>query len=110
MNTKINGVETRPVAVTGSQPVTRARDATTGDDSAASAAGGADVSITSGARQLADLEKAIAALPVVDDARVAATALALEQGRYEVDPQRIADRLIRLDQELSTAGSGDSGK
>jgi hypothetical protein len=81
MNTKINGVETRPVAVSSGQPVSRPREVAGGDDSSSAAAGGADVSITDGARQLANLEKAIAALPVVDDARVAATSLALEQGR-----------------------------
>jgi len=107
MNTKIDGVETRPVAVTGGQPVARVRDVATGDEAAASPAGGADVSITEGARQLATLEKAIAALPIVDDARVAATSLALEQGRYQADPQRIADRLIRMDYEMSSAGGAE---
>lgn len=108
MNTKINGVETRPVAVSGGQPVARVRDVATGEDAAATAAGAAEVSITDSARQLATLEKAIAALPIVDDARVAATSLALEQGRYQADPQRIADRLIRMDYELSSAD--DAGK
>jgi negative regulator of flagellin synthesis FlgM len=107
MNTKINGVETRPVAVAGGQPVARVRDVATGDEAAAAPAGGADVSITEGARQLATLEKAIAALPIVDDARVAATSLALEQGRYQADPQRIADRLIRMDYEMSSAGGAE---
>lgn len=107
MNTKINGVETRPVAVSGSQPVSRPRDVAGGEDSQAASAGATDVSITDGARQLATLEKAIAALPVVDDARVAATSLALEQGRYQPDPERIADRLIRMDAELSSAGGAE---
>jgi negative regulator of flagellin synthesis FlgM len=107
MNTKINGVETRPVAVTGSQPASRPRDVAVGEDSQATGTGAAGVSITDGARQLATLEKAIAALPVVDEARVAATSLALEQGRYQADPQRIADRLIRMDAELSSAGGAE---
>lgn len=104
MNTKINGVETRPVGVGGSQPVTRVRDVATGEESAAAATGGTDVSVSDGARQLASLEKAIAALPVVDDARVAATSLAIEQGRYQVDSKKIADKLIRMDYEVSQAG------
>jgi negative regulator of flagellin synthesis FlgM len=108
MNTKINGVETRPVAVAGGQPVSRAREVAGNDDSSSSAgAGAADVSITDGARQLATLEKAIAGLPIVDDARVAATSLALEQGRYQADPRKIADRLIRMESELSSAGGGE---
>ncbi|MCU0759113.1 MAG: flagellar biosynthesis anti-sigma factor FlgM [Steroidobacteraceae bacterium] len=106
MNTKINGVDSRPVAVTGGQPVTRPRDVASGEESAGAAVGGADVSITEGARQLATLEKAIAALPIVDEARVAAASLAIEQGRYQVDGQKVADKLIRMDYDLSRAGDG----
>ena len=105
MNTKINGVDSRPIGVTGGQPVARTRDVASGDEPAGNAVGGADVSITDGARQLASLEKAIAALPVVDEARVAATSLAIEQGRYQVDSQKVADKLIRMDYDLSRAGS-----
>ncbi len=107
MNTKINGVDTRPVGVSGGQPVTRVRDVATGEEAAGAAAGGSDVSVSDGARQLANLEKAIAALPVVDDARVAATSLAIEQGRYQVDSQKVADKLIRMDYELSKAGGSE---
>lgn len=104
MNTKISGMEPRPIGIAGSAPVSRARDAASGDDATASA-GSADVSITQGARQLATLEKRIASLPEVDEARVAATSQALEQGRYQVDPQRIASRLIRMDAELFAAAN-----
>lgn len=107
MDTKINGVEPRAIGVAGSQPVSRLRETASGADSGAAGLAGADVSITDGARQLATLEKAIAALPVVDEARVSATALALEQGRYHADPLRIADRLIRSGAEMSDAGGGE---
>ena len=38
--------------------------------------------------------------PVTNDARVAAIRLAIEEGRYEVVPERIADKLLRMEQEL----------
>jgi negative regulator of flagellin synthesis FlgM len=107
MNTKINGVETRPVSVNGGQPVSRVRDVASGEEAAGAVPGGSDVSVSDGARQLANLEKAIAALPVVDDAKVAATSLALEQGRYQVDSQKVADKLIRMDYEFAQAGGGE---
>lgn len=107
MNTKINGVDARPVGVSGGQPVARVRDVATGEDPAGTAVGSPDVSITDGARQLATLEKAIAALPVVDDARVAAASLAIEQGRYQVDSQKVADKLLRMDYDLERAGGGE---
>ena len=107
MTNKINGVDARPVSVTGSTPVPRARDATAGEDGAGTSMGSASVSITEGARQLASLEKAIAALPVVDDARVAAASLAIEQGRYQVDGQKVADKLLRMDYDLTQAGGDE---
>lgn len=107
MNTKINGVDVRPVSVGSGQPVSRTREVAGGDDQAGAAAGHADVSITDGARQLATLEKTIATLPVVDEAKVAATSLAIEQGRYQVDAHRIADKLIHMDYELSQAGDAE---
>ena len=104
MNTKIDGVETRPISVKDSPSAARPRDLAGAEGQAGSTVGGTDISITAGARQLAALEKTIAALPMVDDARVVAAALAIEQGRYQIDAQLIADKLIRSDYELSQAG------
>ena len=51
---------------------------------------------------LAALEQAVQSLPVVNESRVAEIRLALEEGRYQVNPERIADKLLRTEQELST--------
>ena len=40
------------------------------------------------------------ATPVVNEARVAAVRLAVEEGRYEVVPERVADKLLRMEHEL----------
>ena len=37
----------------------------------------------------------------MNDARVSAVRTALEEGRYEVSPERIADKLLRMEQELT---------
>ena len=58
------------------------------------------VRITDQARQLAALERAVQDAPVVNEARVAAVRLAVEEGRYEVVPERIADKLLRMEHEL----------
>jgi len=58
------------------------------------------VQITDQARQLAALERAVQDAPVVNEARVAAVRLAVEEGRYEVVPERIADKLLRMEHEL----------
>ena len=57
--------------------------------------------ITDQAWQLAALEQALAEVSVVNEARVAAIRLAIEQGEYEVSPERIAVKLLRTERELS---------
>ncbi len=99
MTNKINGVDSRLGPIGASQPVARSRENTLNEPAAGESRSG--VQITDGARQLAALEKAIAAAPVVDDARVSAVARAIDEGRYTVQPGRIADKLLRMDQELA---------
>ena len=42
-------------------------------------------------------------MPVVNEARVAEIRLAIEEGRYEVAPERIAEKLMRMDRDLRAA-------
>jgi negative regulator of flagellin synthesis FlgM len=49
---------------------------------------------------LAALEQTIKGMPVVDEARVAEIRRAIEEGRYEVNAERIADKLIRAERDL----------
>ncbi len=101
MSNKINGLEPRPAApVTASTKTGRegVRDSATADPSSGQSA--AKVSITDAARQLATLEAAVAAVPVVDQARVDAINSDLDQGRYAIDPQQIADKLLRFEREM----------
>ncbi|MES0874117.1 flagellar biosynthesis anti-sigma factor FlgM [Sinimarinibacterium thermocellulolyticum] len=58
------------------------------------------VRLTDTARMLAELREHIAAAPTIDGKRVAETRLALAEGRYSVDPQRIADKLLRFEWAL----------
>jgi negative regulator of flagellin synthesis FlgM len=101
MTNKINGTDSRLGPIKGSQPVARGQATTSNETSQSAIRNG--VQITDGARQLASLEKAIAAIPVVDQARVESVARAIDDGRYVVQNQRIADRLIRMDQEFAAA-------
>lgn len=65
--------------------------------SAAATAPADNVDLTDGARQLQDLQAAVAGTPVVDADRVAALRKAIADGSYKVDPQRIADGLLAQD-------------
>ena len=100
MTNKIGGYGNRPVQTGADKTVARERDAGTSASKSAESGKAAPVRITDQARQLAALERAVHDTPVVNDARVAAVRTALEEGRYEVSPERIADKLLRLEQEL----------
>lgn len=58
------------------------------------------VSLTDTAARLQKLESSIAELPVVDAERVERIRNAIASGEYEVNPERIADKLLDLDDKL----------
>jgi negative regulator of flagellin synthesis FlgM len=98
---KIGGYGNRPVHTGTGKSVSRERDAgTSASQSAEAGKAATPVRITDQARQLAQLERAVQDAPVVNEARVAAVRLAVEEGRYEVVPERIADKLLRIEHEL----------
>lgn len=101
MTTKIGGFQNRPVQVGGDKSVSKSRDSASGTTE--SVASNSPVRITDQARQLAALEQAVQSLPAVNEARVAEIRLAIEEGRYEVAPERIADKLMRMDRDLRAA-------
>lgn len=98
MTNKIGGFENRPVLVNTDRKIVRS------EDGAASPAGTPNASdpvrITDAAKQLAALEQAIHGVPVIDEARVAEVRRALDEGRYEMNPERIADKLLRSERDL----------
>lgn len=99
---KINGFDSRPVQV-GTGSVQRKGNEQATDATARTKVGGADaVHITGHAKQLAALEQALKDQPVVDDARVAALRSAIESGTYKVDATRVADKLLRMEDQLSS--------
>lgn len=105
MATKIIGFQNRPVPVGAEKSAPRTGDAAAsrGPDASGSASAGSPVRITDQARQLSALEQAVHNSSAVSEARVAAIRSAIEEGRYEIAPQRIADKMLRLDQELRAA-------
>jgi negative regulator of flagellin synthesis FlgM len=102
MANKISGIDGRPVQVGGGAPVSRVRDTTDGrkTDTTGSTS---NIDVSDTARTLAALEDKIGTLPVVSDARVEAVRRALEEGRYHVDAQRVADKMLRFEGDLLAA-------
>jgi len=98
------GVDNRPVQVGSDRDVKRTKDSADAASSATAkpveTAAATGVRITDSARQLAALEQAIRELPDVDEARVAKVRAAIADGTYQVSPERIAEKLLRLENEL----------
>jgi negative regulator of flagellin synthesis FlgM len=102
MSNKIQGYGPQAPAVTGgakSAPVGRV----SGDAEKVGAVqppAGDSVTLTDSARQLQKLADAVAAAPVADASRVAAVKKAVAQGTYEVNAERVADKLLAANREL----------
>ena len=84
--------------IRGSTPV---KTATTGPGPASSSQADS-VHITDSARTMAALSLAVSSSPDIDTARVAVVQQALDAGQYTINPERIADRLVQLEQDLGS--------
>ncbi|HEV8441908.1 MAG TPA: flagellar biosynthesis anti-sigma factor FlgM [Steroidobacteraceae bacterium] len=102
MANKISGIDGRPVQVGGGAPVSRVRTSTDGSKTE-TASSPSNIDVSDNARTLAALEDKISGLPVVSDARVEAVRRALDEGRYHVDAQRVADKMMRFEGDLLAA-------
>jgi len=100
---KINGLEAKPARIAATSAVNRRANPAPESADSPPADSGTDVHLTGAARGLAALEQSLQSQPVVDEARVAAVKERLQKGSYEVDPQRVADKLLRLDSDLQRA-------
>jgi negative regulator of flagellin synthesis FlgM len=102
MADKINGYGRNGVDITS----TRLRAIERGEDArksrkSESVSSGDDVQLTRAATSLKQVETQLAGLPDVDRARVDAVRQRIESGSYQMDANRIADRLLRFERELN---------
>ena len=67
----------------------------------ATASGSDKVSLTGDASRLQELERQLQSKPVVDSQRVDAVRSAVENGTFEVNPERIAEKMMSLEQALT---------
>lgn len=71
------------------------------DAAGAARSGGDQVRLTPDARQASAIADRIATLPTIDRARVDAVSAAISRGEYRIDADRIAERMLALEQDLS---------
>ena len=100
MANKISGIDGRPVPVGGGAPVSRVRDTTSEGKKTETTGTASNIDVSDTARTLAALESHIGTLPIVNESRVDAVRRAVDDGRYHVDPQRVADKMLRFEVDL----------
>jgi negative regulator of flagellin synthesis FlgM len=76
-------------------------DSGSGAAASRSEPGSDSVSLTPAAQLLRDATNQVANEPVVDPQRVSAVREAMNNGSFEIDPARIADRILGMEQTLA---------
>ena len=96
------GNKSRPEASDGQAPAANTQSAASTQPAASkpTAARTDEVSLTSSAQLLKELNDAVQAAPSNGQERVDSIRQALAEGTYEVDAGSIADKLLSLDQQL----------
>ncbi|MCZ6644217.1 MAG: flagellar biosynthesis anti-sigma factor FlgM [Gammaproteobacteria bacterium] len=88
----------------GESPFERKAGATEGGSAAKSKSESAattdHVDLSANAQTLQSLEAKIHTFPEIDHAKVEAIRTAIAEGRYHVDPVRLAERFVALESEL----------
>lgn len=97
---KIGGYQNRPVQLGVDKKVSRSEETSVATPATGPATTASPVSITDQAKQLASLQQNLLNLPAIDEGRVAEIRTAIQEGRYQIDPGRVADKLLRMEQEL----------
>jgi negative regulator of flagellin synthesis FlgM len=101
---RIKGLDGGSIGPDSSNPIERVRvsapvnPATAGGN--ASTPQGDSVHVSDTARSMTALSQAVAETPEVNMARVSSIEQAITTGSYRINPERIADSILRLDQEL----------
>jgi len=68
------------------------------------------VTLTDTAAQLHKLEATIAALPIVDIARVEGIRHAINNGQFQVDPQRVAEKMLHFENARGLGAPSTGGQ
>lgn len=103
MAIEINGMNNPHVAnlATNGSAQSTAQDSGNTKQAEARSVGSDTLSLTNTAQKLGELEKSLSAQPVVDTQKVEAMRAAIENGSYDIDPNRIANKMISLEIAMS---------
>ena len=104
MPTDINSLNSNNIAerrVKGGSAAAHERTETSSAKSAEAKSSTDQVQLSSQAQTLKRLEASVADRPAFDEAKVESIREAIAEGRYHVDPERLAERFVSLESELN---------
>ena len=105
MPIEINGIPPSKVpGATDDSQVKRAVEQTSTQQESGKSATADTVSLSDNAVQLGKLDNTAVSTPVVDTQRVEQVKQAIKDGTYEVDPARVADKLMQFESILKPKG------
>lgn len=58
------------------------------------------VDLTKTATQIQQIEQSLASIPIVDNSKVKAVSESIEQGQYQINEEKIADRIIDIEKDI----------
>ena len=58
------------------------------------------VDLTETATQMQKIEQSLASIPIVDSSKVQAVSESIEQGQYQINEEKIADRIIDIEKNI----------
>jgi negative regulator of flagellin synthesis FlgM len=102
---RIKGLDSNSLGASGSgSPIEQIRASSALSTATSAPQPGVDsVNITDSARRMFALAQAVQDTPEVDAQRVDALQQAVGNGQYTINPDRIADRLLQMEQDLVAA-------
>jgi len=105
MSIEINGIPPSKVSSSADDPQVKQTVEQTSTDQESGKSSTADtVSLSDNAVQLGKLDNTAVSTPVVDTQRVEQVRQAIKDGSYEVDPAKIADKLMQFESILKPKG------
>jgi negative regulator of flagellin synthesis FlgM len=103
----LNGIDLSGAAASSARKAPAAQSAPTSSQDATQQPQSAQVSITSTASLLANLQQALSASPAVDAKRIDSISKALSAGTYSVNPDKIANGLLQTERALGRLQSAE---
>jgi len=101
MSINVRGATGKPAnATTNKTKAATGGNAAKGVSSSASNTENDSVELTEEASRIQKIENSLASIPVVDPGRVKAIGDALEDGSYRVDAEKVADKIIEIEQQI----------